>query len=457
MAMPEAGSGRPLDRDRARQFATEVVTRLQGSGFQALWAGGCVRDLILGEEPSDFDVATDARPEQVMRIFRRHVPVGASFGVVRVLGPSGLDVEVATFRADGEYRDGRRPESVEFADARRDAERRDFTINGMFLDPLGGEILDFVGGRADLDARVIRAIGDPAARFNEDKLRLLRAVRFAARFGGTIEPATARAVAAMADQVTVVAAERIAQELRKMLAHPTRAGAMALALDAGLLAQILPPVARLRGIPAHAPAFPGDDLWDHTRRVLALLPARSGFELALAALLHEVGRVDPGAEGDDHERTGRKVAETLGRALKLANVEREHVAWLVGSHRALVDPARLTTSQVKRQLAAPGIDDLLALHRADGLATRGEAENVEYCEAYRRDEPAGPIAPPPLLSGHDLGRHGFRPGPRFKELLDVAYDAQLDGLVATKDEALAWLDRRDAEIRRAAQDGTSTA
>lgn len=446
-------------RDLRRRFATDVVGRLQNAGFQALWAGGCVRDLILGHEPSDFDVATDARPEEVMGLFRRNVPVGASFGVVRVLGPDHMDVEVATFRTDGAYLDGRRPESVEFADARRDAERRDFTINGMFLDPLGGEILDFVGGRADIEAKVIRAIGDPTARFTEDKLRLLRAARFAARFGFAIEAETRQAVEAMASSVRVVAAERIAQELRKMLVHRSRAEGMALAMDIGLIAAVLPAVARLRGLTSPAPVGPGGDLWDRTRLVLDLLPADPGPELAFAALLHDVGKPDTAAAAADgrttsdrSEQVGRRIAEQVARDLKLANAERERIAWLVEHHHDLDEPTQLREARLKRLLAAPGIEDLLALHRAKALATIGHAENVAYCEAYRRDEPTGPIQPPPLLSGHDLADHGLKPGPRFKRYLEAAYDAQLERQVATKSEALAWLDRFDASLRQADQD-----
>ncbi len=441
-----------------REFATEVVARLQGAGFEALWAGGCVRDLILGQEPADFDVATDARPEEVMAIFRRNVPVGASFGVVRVLGPTNMDVEVATFRTDGAYLDGRRPETVEFSDARRDAERRDFTINGMFLDPMGGEVLDFVGGRRDLQARVIRAIGDPSARFAEDKLRLLRAARFAARFGFAIEGQTRRALEAMAGAVRVVASERIAQELRKILVHRSRAEGMTLAMDTGLIDAVLPPVARMRGLPQSKPAQPDGDLWDHTRLVLGLLPAKPSPELAFAALLHDVGKPETLAITPDgratfhhHEQVGRKIADGIARDLKLANVERERIAWLVEYHQYLGEPTVLREAKLKRILAEPGIDDLLALHRADAIATHGRADNVDYCEAYLRDQPTGPISPPPLLTGHDLARHGLKPGPRFKQYLEAVYEAQLERQVQSKKDALEWLDRYEAGLNQADQ------
>ncbi len=435
--------------DLRRRFATEVVARLRAAGFVGLWAGGCVRDLLLGQEPADFDVATDARPEQVMGLFRRTVPVGISFGVVRVLGPEGAgEVEVATFRSDGPYLDGRRPESVHYGDARMDAERRDFTINGMFLDPLTGEILDFVGGRADLDARVLRAIGDPAARFAEDKLRLLRTVRFAARFGLAIEPRTLAALGAMADQVRVVAAERIAHELRRILVHPTRSKAMDLAMNSGLIAAVLPPLARTKGLFQGKPVQPDGDLWDHIRLVLDLLPPEPSFPLSFAALLHDVGK--PETRGlqngrmtfHNHEQVGRAIADRLCRDLRLANAERERVTWLVEYHQYLGEAMKLREAKLKRILAEPGIDDLLALHRADALASTGDARHVDYCEHYLREQPAGPINPPPLLNGHDLARHGLRPGPQTRIHLEMVREAQLDRAIHSKKDALDWLDRQ---------------
>ena len=438
--------------DPRRAFATEVVARLQGSGFRALWAGGCVRDLILGEDPADYDVATDATPDQVMGLFRRTVPVGVSFGVVRVLGPPRVgEVEVATFRSDGAYLDGRRPESVTFGSPEADAARRDFTINGMFLDPASGEVLDYVGGRDDLAAGVLRAIGTPSERFAEDKLRLLRAARFAARFGLAIEPATRAAIAAMADQVRVVAAERIAQELRKMLVHASRARGMDLAFDLGLVAAILPDAARMKGLAQDKPARPGDDLWDHSLAVLDLLPADPSFPLAFAALLHDVGKPPTRALRDgrvtfyNHEQAGARIADGIARDLKLANAERERAVWLVDFHQYLGEARSLREAKLKRVLAMPGIEELLALHRADALASTGDASQVDYCEAYLREEPAGPISPPPLLNGHDLAKHGLKPGPQFRTLLDLVYDAQLEGIVRNKKDALEWVDRKLAE------------
>ena len=437
-----------LPVDAPRQFAEEVVIRLRNAGHQALWAGGCVRDLILGKTPSDYDVATSAVPEDVLLLFRRTVAVGVSFGVVRVLGPKEAGaVEVATFRSDGPYSDGRRPEHVLFGSPEADAARRDFTINGMFLDPLSGEVIDYVGGLADLDAKVLRAIGDPEARFTEDKLRLLRAVRFAARFQLAIDPETKRAMTAMSSQVRQVAVERIAQEMRRMIVHPTRVIALKLALETGLIATILPELLAMRGLPQEKPVLPGGDLWDHTMLVLEKLPPEPSFTLAMAALLHDVGK--PSSRGlnegrmtfYNHEYAGRRIADAISRRLKLANHERERIAWLVESHQLLVEPKKLREGKLKRILTTSGIEELLALHRADALASTGDASHVDYCEWYLREQPSGPIDPPPLLTGHDLVQRGLTPGPNFSSILEQVRDAQLDGLLRTKAEALAWVDQ----------------
>jgi poly(A) polymerase len=438
------------DAEARRRFAFEVVKALQRAGRTALWAGGCVRDLLLGQTPADYDVATDATPDQVMRILPyRSVTVGISFGVVRVLEPghSGIEVEIATFRSDGAYVDGRRPESVVFSSPELDASRRDFTINGMFWDPVAERLIDYVGGREDLERRVLRAIGDPAARFREDKLRLLRAVRMAARFRLAIEPATESEVRAMSAEVVGVSAERIAQELRRMLVHPTRARAMELALDLGVLAPALPPAVRMRGLFQGKPMQPEGDLWDHTMLVLSLLPPGPSFPLALAALLHDIGkplsrRYQNGRYTfHNHEQEGASIAEGVGRRLKLSNGERERVIWLVRFHQYLGEARRLRESKLKRMLAEPGIEELLDLHRADALATTGDTSQVDYCRDYLEHPPSGPINPPPLLTGHDLNRHGLKPGPQFAILLERVRELQLEGQIQSKREALEWVDR----------------
>jgi poly(A) polymerase len=437
------------DVQARRDFALDVVLRLRRAGFQALWAGGCVRDLILGLDPADYDVATDATPEQVMLTLPfRAITVGISFGVVRVRQPrqDGIEVEVATFRSDHAYADGRRPSSVVFGSAELDASRRDFTINGLFMDPESNQVIDYVGGLNDLRHHVIRAIGDPAARFREDKLRLIRAVRFAARFNFTIEPITREAVRTMAGEVVVVSPERIAQEIRRMLVDARRAHAMDLALELGLVAAILPPLVEMRGLFQGKPVQPEGDLWDHTLLVLRLLPPKPSFTLAFAALVHDVGK--PFTRSNhlgrtsfhSHDQVGSRIADRLCRSLRFSNAERERITWLVTFHQYLGESKKLRESKLKRVLAQPGIEELLALHRADALASTGDAEHVDYCEYYLEHLPAGPINPPPLLTGHDLVRHGLKPGTSFAVILETIREAQLDGCIASKREALEWVE-----------------
>ncbi len=406
-------------------------------------------DLILGETPTDYDVATDATPEQVMAALPfRAITVGISFGVVRVRHPRQPrgEIEVATFRSDGAYVDGRRPESVVFSSPELDAARRDFTINGMFLDPLTDTVIDYVGGHADLKNHLLRAIGQPQERFREDKLRMLRAIRLAARFQLRIEPATRAAIKAMASQVVAVSKERIAQELRKMLVHRSRAEAMELALDTGLVAAILPDLLPMKGMFLGNPVRPEGDLWDHTMLVLRLLPAEPSFPLALAALLHDVGKPQARVFQDgrfsfpDFEQVVAVVSDRVCRDLKVSNADRERIGWLVAYHHYLRGAKTLRESKLKRILAEPGINDLLALHRTLALATTGNTEHVDYCEYYLKAEPSGPINPPPLLTGHDLVRHGLKPGAEFAPILNQVRDAQLEGELQTKQAALDWVD-----------------
>ncbi len=403
-----------------REFAVRVVRRLREAGHEALWAGGCVRDELLGLVPADYDVATSARPEEVRRLFRRTVAVGMAFGVVEVIGPrtpaGPLMVQVATFRSDVSYSDGRRPDAVTFSSAREDALRRDFTINGMFYDPLEDRLIDYVGGRDDLRARLLRAIGDPALRFTEDKLRLLRAVRMATRFDLTIEPATEAAVRAMAPQITVVSAERIADELRGLLIHPRRARGVGLLYETGLAAAILP---ELRGLDSLAPG-------GHVPRVLGLLGPECSFPLAFAALLQDVGW-----------RTASEVCQRL----KLSNAERARVEWLIRNRQYLCDAKQMRPSALKTVLAHPGSRELLALHRADALAAGRSTEHVDYCEQLLKQWTDADLNPPPLVTGHDLARHGLKPGPLFKRLLGAVREAQLDGTVTNQAEALALAER----------------
>jgi poly(A) polymerase len=434
-----------------RDFALEVVQRLRAGGYQALWAGGCVRDELLGLSPTDYDVATDARPEEVRRLFRRSKAVGASFGVVEVIGPRTaagfLRVEVATFRSDVSYSDGRHPDAVIFSSPREDAWRRDFTINGMFFDPLEGRLIDYVGGQEDLQKRLLRAIGDPAQRFAEDKLRMLRAVRFATRFDLAIDPATAAAVRAMAHQMTVVSAERIADELRQLLVHPRRARGVQLLDELGLAAAILPELLPMKGLPQGPPSAPTGDLWGHVLRVLELLEPEASFPLALAALLHDVGKPRTVGRTPDrytfyyHEHVGRRLASEISLRLKLSNAERERIEWLVEKHQFLCDARQMKTSKLKLTLHHAGIRELLALHRADALASGRGTDHVDYCESLLREWSEADLNPPPLLTGHDLTRRGLAPGPLFKRLLDAVREAQLEGTVTTPKQALDLVER----------------
>jgi poly(A) polymerase len=404
-----------------REFATDVVRRLRQSGYEALWAGGCVRDELLGVEPADYDVATSARPEQVERTFARSIGVGKSFGVIEVIGPRRVDgsqpkVQVATFRSDGAYLDGRRPESVVYSTAEEDAQRRDFTINGMFFDPLDNRVIDYVGGQADLKAGVLRAIGDPRARFREDKLRLLRAVRMAARFDFPIEPATAAAVREMAPEITVVSAERIAEELRKMLAHRNRAWAVRQLDELGLLRHVMPEV-----------TSPGD-VWPHTLRVLEVLdgpwwpaPGPVSFPLAFAALMHGFGK---------------RPTAAAGRRLKLANAEIDRAVWLVERHKSLCDAPAMRPSRLNPILVHPAVGELLAMHRADAVAADRSLEHVKFCERMLREHTRDELDPPPLLTGDDLIALGWEQGPLFKKVLDAVREAQLDGTIRSKDDAI---------------------
>ncbi len=449
-----------------REFAFEVVKRLRDAGHAALWAGGCVRDELLGRVPTDYDVATDARPEQVQRLFRRTIPVGASFGVIEVLGPRSADgplhVQVATFRSDGTYSDGRHPDSVRFATAREDALRRDFTINGMFFDPLEGKLLDFVDGRKDLQSRVLRAIGDPRARFEEDKLRMLRAVRFATRFNLEIDAGTSAAIRAMARQITVVSAERIAEELRQLLTHPRRARGMNLLYDTGLVAPLLPELVPMKGLPQGPPAAPNGDLWDHVMRVLELMGDAPSFPLAFAALLHDVGKPRTVGRTPDrytfyyHEHVGRRLASEIGLRLKLANAERERIEWLVEKHQFLCEAREMRTSKLKVTLNHPGIRELLDLHRADAQASGRGTDHVDYCERLLREWSASDLNPERLLTGHDLRRLGLEPGPRFKRLLDCVREAQLEGTLATREQAEEMVRRlMDAEQEETDRPGSN--
>mgnify|MGYP003663477062 CR=1 FL=1 len=407
-----------------REFAEQVVRQLTDAGFTALWAGGCVRDLLVGRQPKDYDVATNARPEQVRDVFgkRRTLSVGESFGVIVVLGPkSAGQVEVATFRTDGCYVDGRRPESVVFSSPEEDAQRRDFTINGMFYDPLNKQVLDFVGGEKDLAAGVVRAIGDPYARMAEDKLRMLRAVRFAATFEFDLDEATADAVRSMADQISVVSAERIAQELRRMLIDQHRHRAVALCHEVGLLVRVLPEL---------EPVTQDANRWSRLTSSLRLL-VEPDVALAFAVLLEAAGEC-----GSESDGAVSELADQTGRRLKLSNQEINDTGWLLKHRRSLDDAATLGLVMLKRVLSQRLAPDLIALIRVRDLANGQHPDDAIFCDDYLRTTPREILDPPPLISGDDLIKAGFRPGPQFKDVLDQVRDAQLNLQIRTSTEAM---------------------
>ena len=402
----------------ARDAAMSVAGRLRDQGHEALFAGGCVRDLLMGHPPTDFDVATSATPEQVLATFRRTRAVGRQFGVVLV-SVRGVWIEVATFRSDAAYSDGRHPDSVRFSSAREDAQRRDFTINGMFLDPLDDRVIDYVGGQADLQAGVIRAIGDPACRFAEDHLRLLRAVRFAARFGFQIEPVTWRAVRDAAHLLPRVSAERVSDELERMLTAPTRACAWELLAGAGLVPRLWDGAA---------------DAADRAAPIGRLLAALPGETISLALVMAVLTLPDEHA------------TQRACISLRLSNSTRDAAVWLVRHHRDLDDPARATLAAFKRVLSDPAAGDLLALiqarAQAGDLSTSAAADIAQRAAAI---EPAE-VAPPPLLTGDDLIRMGIPQGPAYRRILDAVYDAQLNGEIRDRAEAADLARRVLAEL-----------
>jgi poly(A) polymerase len=445
-----------------KDFATTIVQTLRQRGFQAYLVGGCVRDLLLGRNPKDYDVATKATPAQVMDIFPETYAVGAQFGVVLVPAPDrdavsgdraelsskSQAVEVATFRSDIGYSDGRHPDEVRFSlDPREDVARRDFTINGMLLDPLSGEVLDFVGGRNDLEAGIIRTIGDPEQRFSEDKLRMLRAVRFAARFEYSIEPSTFVAMQKLAEQIQVVSRERVRDELTRMLTEGHARRAFVLLDESGLLEPVLPEISAMKGVEQPAEFHPEGDVFVHTLLLLDNLPNPCPLTLAWGALLHDVGkpptfRVAPDRiRFDNHVEVGVKMAEEICRRLRFSNDETEQVLALVDNHMRFGHVSRMKESTLKRFLRLPAFEQHLALHRADCLASHRNLSTYESIQQKRSEIPVEKMRPAPLVTGDDLIAAGHVPGPRFREILSAVEDAQLEGRLTSRDAALEFVRR----------------
>ena len=442
-----------LTSDKARE-ATQIVRVLRERGYSAYLAGGCVRDFLLDREPADYDVATSATPQEVMAVFPRTFAVGAQFGVVLV--PVYRDshdgvrdnytIEVATYRSDGLYSDGRHPDQVQFSsEARIDVQRRDFTINGLLLDPLSQQVLDYVGGQADLKKGIIRAIGAPHKRFAEDKLRMLRAVRFAARFGYMIDPQTFAAIRELAPQIHQVSQERVRDEVLKMLTEGHARRAFELLDETGLLVQVLPEVKKMQGVEQPPQFHPEGDVWVHTLMLLEGLPAGASKTLALGVLLHDVGkpptfRIAPDRiRFDQHAEVGTKMAEEICRRFHMSNEETHQVCALVANHMRFGDVMRMKESTLKRFFRLPRFEEHLELHRLDCLSSHRDLSLYEFAREKFHAMPAQQIRPEPLITGDDLIQAGYAPGPKFKELLTAAEDAQLEGAIASKEEALSLI------------------
>ncbi len=425
--------------------ATAIVRRLREAGHVAYFAGGCVRDRLRGVPAHDIDIATDARPEEVAGLFRRTIPVGAQFGVMIVV-EHGQQFEIATFRTEGGYLDGRRPDTVEFSDAKNDARRRDFTVNGLFFDPVGERVIDHVGGVADLESRTLRAIGDPAERIAEDKLRILRAVRFAATLDFEIDPATWDAVLKSAPEIHVVSPERIRDELVKIFTSPQRVRGFDLLDSSGLLRLLLPEVADLRGCEQPPEFHPEGDVFVHTRIMLELLPPAVSPALALGVLFHDIGK-PPTSFTDEtgrirfngHEHVGADMASGILRRLRFSNNQIDDVIALVRNHMAFKDVRNMRVAKLKRFLDRETIDDELELHRVDCSSSHGMLDNHVFLIEKREEFANEPLVPPPFVTGHDLIQLGLRPGPPFKQILDTAHTAQLEGAFADRAAALDWL------------------
>ncbi len=436
----------------SREFAERICSTLRAAGYQAYLVGGCVRDILLHREPADYDVATNATPERVEQIFPNSLTVGAQYGVVVVTTETHegtrLQVEVATFRSDVGYSDGRHPDAVIYAkSAEEDVRRRDFTINGLLLDPQTNAVLDYVGGRDDLRAGIICAIGHAEERFREDKLRMLRAVRFAARLGYTIEPETLRAIQKLAPEIAQVSAERVRDELTKLLTEGAARRGFELLDETGLLPQVLPEISRMRGVEQPPQFHPEGDVWIHTRMMLEGLNAGCSPTLAWGVLLHDVGKPPTfappsGPHGrirfDRHVEVGTRMAEEICGHLRFSNADTEQVAALVANHLRFKDVPQMKPATLKRFARLERFDEHLELHRLDCISSHRNLENYEFMRRFLTETPPEEVHPARLLTGDDLIDLGLKPGPRFKEILETAEDAQLDGKIVTRDEALRW-------------------
>ncbi|MBV9875861.1 MAG: CCA tRNA nucleotidyltransferase [Verrucomicrobia bacterium] len=440
--------------DSLSLVATKLVRRLRESGFIAYFAGGCVRDALLRKQPKDIDIATDAEPDEVQKLFARTVAVGAKFGVVRVL-EGGFEFEVATFRSDGVYLDGRRPVSVTFSSPEEDAKRRDFTINGMFYDPIADQVVDFVDGKSDLEHRLVRAIGNPSERFSEDHLRLLRAVRFAVALDFEIAPATWKALTEKAYQIRTVSHERIRDELMKIMGDPHRVRGLDLLDQSGLLKNILPEVSQMHGCEQPPQFHPEGDVYVHTRLMLSLLPADVSPLLALSVLLHDIGKpvtysfdeVDQRIRFNGHDQVGADMATEILSRFRFSNEEIDTVVEAIRNHMVFKDTPNMRPAKLRRFMGRQNFSLELELHRVDCLGSHGDLQTYDLLINKQKEFENEPIIPPPLITGRDLIALGLKPGPRFGEILEAVQTAQLDGEIKDRAGAFRLLQTLEPSIQ----------
>ena len=428
-----------------KETARSIVARLREQGHVAYFAGGCVRDIVRGKVPKDFDIATEARPEQVQAIFSRTHAVGAHFGVILVL-ENGFQFEVATFRSDGVYLDGRHPVDVHFSSAEEDAKRRDFTINGMFYDPGAETVIDFVGGRADIEAKLVRAIGDPAQRFAEDRLRMLRAVRFATVLDYKIDPPTWDALVANVQSIEQISAERIREEIVRIFLSPNRVRGWDLLDRSGLMRAILPEIEPMKGCLQPEQFHPEGDVFKHTRLMLELLPENVSPPLVLAVLFHDIAKPATATVDETgrirfnaHDRIGAEMTEKIMERLRFSRAEIDATVEMVRQHMVFKDVPNMRVAKLKRFMARPTFDDELELHRVDCASSHRMMENYDFLLGKKEEFANEPIIPPPLVRGDDLIALGLKPGPKFGEILEAVETRQLEGTIRSRDEALDWV------------------
>jgi putative nucleotidyltransferase with HDIG domain len=432
-------------------LARAIVQRLQNAGFIAYYAGGCVRDSLLGKTPVDYDIATSARPEQVQELFRHTVAVGAQFGVICVI-ERGMEFQVATFRSDEAYIDGRRPTGVVFSSPQLDAGRRDFTINGMFLDPVKNEIIDFVNGRRDIDARIIRAIGDASARFREDRLRMLRAVRLATTLGFEIEETTWAALREHARDIHDVSAERIREELVRLFLSANRVRGFDLLDASGLTEIILPEITALKGCEQPPQFHPEGDVFVHTRKMIGLLPEQVTVPLVFGVLFHDIGKPPTFTYDKDedrirfsgHDKVGAEMTRGIMERLRFSRDEIDATVEAVECHMVFKDAPNMRPARLRRFMARPHFDEELMLHKVDCESSHGSLDNYDFLLRKKEEFASEPLIPPPLLTGRDLLALGWKPGPIIGKILEAAQTRQLEGTLKTHEEAVDWVKREFA-------------